>query len=242
MPAVGSPRYGTGHGGSFDLAAIQTFLTFLLDNMFVAFGESILQQIIGTPMGTNCASLLANFYLAIYELAFLERLAAVMLNAQEPQPKRDQVGKIMTGFVMTGRFIDDLLSINNPNIPYLLYTKQPLFYPDVTGIYPDTLVLSLAHSGSSIPYMDITIAAEPGGRRRLTTQLYDKRKHPPLSGVFIIKYHTSHQASLRLPSTALSPANFTGCTELYRCVATLLTAWLISFTLWSTKVTTAQSC
>ena len=99
----------------------------------------------------------------------------------------------MTGFVMTGRFIDDLLSINNPYMPYLLYTKQSLFYPDVTGICSDTLVLSLAHSGSSIPYMDITIAAEFGGRRRLTTQLYDKHKHPPLSDVFIIKY--SHISS-----------------------------------------------
>ena len=48
-------------GGSYilDLAAIQTFLSFLLDNMFVASGESMLRQIIGIPMGTNCASLLA---------------------------------------------------------------------------------------------------------------------------------------------------------------------------------------
>ena len=58
------------------------------------------------------------------------------------------------------------------------------------------LQLALAHSGTSIPYMDITITTEPGGRRRITTQLYDKRKHPPLSGVFIIKYpHMSSKIS-----------------------------------------------
>ena len=191
MPAPNAPRHGTGSAGSFfifDLATVQTFLYFLLDNMFVAFGETLLQQIIGTPMGTNCASLLANFFLAMYELAFLERLAAVMLDVQAPQPKRDQVGKIMDGFFMSGRFIHDFLSINNPYLKHLLYTSQSLFYPDITGIYPDTLELALAHTGTSIPYMDIRITPEPGGRRRITTQLYDKRKHPPLSEVFIIKF------------------------------------------------------
>ena len=147
-------------------------------------------------MGTNCASLLANFFLAMYELAFLERLAAVMLDVQAPQPKRDQVGKIMNGFLMSGRFIDDFLSINNPYLKHLLYTSQSLFYPDVTGIYPDTLELALAHTGTSIPYMDIRLIPAPGGRRRITTQLYDKRKHPPLSQVFIIKYpHMSSKIS-----------------------------------------------
>ena len=96
-----------------------------------------------------------------------------MSDAQGPQPKRDQVGKIMTSFLMAEWLIDDLLSNNNPYMPYLLYTKQSLFYPDVTGIYLDTLALSLAHPGSSMPYMDITIGAEPSDRRRLTTQLYD---------------------------------------------------------------------
>lgn len=115
----------------------------------------------------------------MYELAFLERLAAVILDVQAPPAKRDQVGKIMKGFVMSGRFTDDLLSINNPYLKHLLYTSQSLFYPDVIGIYPDALQLDLAHSGTSIPYINITITAEPGGRRRITTQLYDKRKQPP---------------------------------------------------------------
>ena len=95
----------------------------------------------------------------MYELAFAERLAAIMLNVQAPQPKRDQIGKIMNGFLMSGRLIDDFLSINNPYLKHLLYTSQSLFYPDVTDIYLDTLELALAHSGTSIPYMDTTIAA-----------------------------------------------------------------------------------
>ena len=90
----------------------------------------------------------------------------------------DQVGKIMNGFLVSGRFIGDFLSINNPYLKHLLYTSQSLFYPDITGIYPDTLELALAHTGTSIPYTDINITSEPGGKRRITTQLYDKRMHP----------------------------------------------------------------
>ena len=191
MPAPSAPRHGTGSAGYFfifDLATVQTFLHFLLDNMFVAFGDTLLQQMIGTPMGTNCPSLLANFFLAMYELAFvdLERLAAVMLDVQAPQPKRDQVGKIMNGFLMSGRFIDDFLSINNllnPYLKHLLYTSQSLFYPDVTGIYPDTLELALAHTGTSIPYMDIKIISEPGGSAASLHSCMTSASTPPLRGL-----------------------------------------------------------
>jgi len=88
---------------------------------------------------------------------------------------------------MTGRYIDDLLSINHPYLKFLLYTSQTLFYSDLHGIYPDTLLLSCAHSGTSVPYMDICIRPSGHGSR-LTTVLYDKRQHEPLSSLFIIKY------------------------------------------------------
>jgi hypothetical protein len=38
-------------------------LEFLIDNIFVDIGEHIVQQIIGIPLGTNCATLLADLYL-----------------------------------------------------------------------------------------------------------------------------------------------------------------------------------
>ena len=216
IPTDDAHRRGTGHGGEyfiFDLDTIDTFISHLLDNMYVTFGDNLLRQIIGTPMGTNCASLLANFYLAMYELAFLENLACIILNPATPEPKRSQVRNIMSGFLMTGRFIDDLLTINNPYIGYLLYTSQTLFYPDVKGIYPDTLLLSLAHTGMSIPYMDITIGPEAGSKPRLTTVPYDKRLHPPMSSVFIIKYpHMSSNIS-RTAKYKLSPANSTDFAE-----------------------------
>ena len=88
---------------------------------------------------------------------------------------------------MTGRYIDDLLSINNLYLKFLLYTNQTLFYHDLHGIYPDTLLLKFAHSGTEVPFRDISI--RPSGQgTRLTTVLYNKRRHEPLSSLFIIKY------------------------------------------------------
>ena len=42
-------------------------LEFLLDNIFVRFGNTIYRQIIGIPMGTNCAPLIADLFLYCYE-------------------------------------------------------------------------------------------------------------------------------------------------------------------------------
>ena len=117
MPATDVERYGTGYAGKFyiyDLATIHEFLRHLLDNMYVQFGDALLQQVIGTPMGANCASLLANFHLAMYELAFLENLAGIIRNESNTLTKRTQVEHIISSFLMTGRYIDDLLSINIP--------------------------------------------------------------------------------------------------------------------------------
>ena len=47
-------------------------LDFLIDNIFVLFGERVLQQTIGIPMGTNCALLLADLFLHAYEADFLQ--------------------------------------------------------------------------------------------------------------------------------------------------------------------------
>ena len=49
-------------------------LDFLIDNIFVLFGEWVLQQTIGIPMGTNRALLLADLFLHVYEADFLQEL------------------------------------------------------------------------------------------------------------------------------------------------------------------------
>jgi hypothetical protein len=36
-------------------------LGFLVDNIYVVFGDQVFQQSVGIPMGTNCAPLLADY-------------------------------------------------------------------------------------------------------------------------------------------------------------------------------------
>ena len=49
-------------------------LEFLLDNIFVVFGGKVFQQIVGIPIGTNCAPLLADIFLYSYEAEFIQYL------------------------------------------------------------------------------------------------------------------------------------------------------------------------
>ena len=42
---------------------IINMINFLIDNIYVEFGDQIYQQTIGIPMGTNCAPLLADLFL-----------------------------------------------------------------------------------------------------------------------------------------------------------------------------------
>ena len=45
-------------------------IEFLIDNIFVQFGGRLFPQVIGIPMGTNCAPLLADLFLHSYENEF----------------------------------------------------------------------------------------------------------------------------------------------------------------------------
>jgi hypothetical protein len=40
-----------------------SMLEFLIDNIFVSFGGALFLQVVGIPMGTNCAPLLADLFL-----------------------------------------------------------------------------------------------------------------------------------------------------------------------------------
>jgi hypothetical protein len=46
-------------------------LSFLLDNIYVRFDNTLFKQIIGIPMGTNCASQVADLFLNCYERDFV---------------------------------------------------------------------------------------------------------------------------------------------------------------------------
>ena len=50
-------------------------LTFLLDNIYIRFGTKLFRQIVGIPMGTNCAPLVADLFLFCYERDFMMSLS-----------------------------------------------------------------------------------------------------------------------------------------------------------------------
>ena len=45
-----------------------------MENIYVQFDGMIYQQIVGIPMGTNCASLIADLFLYCYERDFISNL------------------------------------------------------------------------------------------------------------------------------------------------------------------------
>ena len=50
-------------------------LTFLLDNIYIRFGSKLYRQIVGIPMGTNCAPFVVDFFLFFYERDFVLSLS-----------------------------------------------------------------------------------------------------------------------------------------------------------------------
>ena len=47
-------------------------IEFLVDSIYVRFGGQLFRQMVGIPMGTNCAPLLADLFLYSYESKFLD--------------------------------------------------------------------------------------------------------------------------------------------------------------------------
>ena len=52
---------------SLDCKKFVRLLNWLIDNIFVTFGDKLFRQQIGIPMGTDCAPFLANLFLYSYE-------------------------------------------------------------------------------------------------------------------------------------------------------------------------------
>jgi hypothetical protein len=88
---------------------------FLVDNIYVhvVFGDQVLQQSAGIPMGTNCAPLLGDLFLYSYEAEFVQKLL------------HDNNKKLAS---------NDVLSINNHNF----YNYVHLIYPDELEIKDTT--------------------------------------------------------------------------------------------------------
>ena len=48
-------------------------LNFFIDGIYVEFGDHVYQQTVGSPIGTNCAPLVADLFLYSYEADFVQK-------------------------------------------------------------------------------------------------------------------------------------------------------------------------
>ena len=126
-----------------------SMLEFLIDNIFVSFGGTLFQQVVGIPMGTNCAPLLADLLLYSYESEFLQKLV------------KDKKIHEARAFNFTYRYIDDVLSINNSRFAEFL----PLIYP------PELEVKETTDTASFASFLDIYLEFDDSGQ--LSIKIYD---------------------------------------------------------------------
>ena len=124
-------------------------LTFLLDNIYIRFGSKLYRQIVGIPMGTNCAPLVADLFLFCYERDFMLFLS------------EDNQSGVIEAFNSTSRYLDDLLNIDNNFFDSMVYR-----------IYPPKLQLNKANvSDAEASFLDLHLSISDGFK----TKIYDKR-------------------------------------------------------------------
>ena len=107
--------------------------------------------IVGIPVGTNCAPLLADLFLYSYENEFLDKLIK--------EHKRKLARKLNLSY----RYIDDLISFS---------TKK--FKEFISDIYPKELTISETTESTSVAsYLDLLSTRDKSNN--ITTKLFDKR-------------------------------------------------------------------
>jgi len=123
----------------------------LVDNTYVTIGNTVFQQIIGIPMGTDCAPYLANLFLFAYEFDFLNSTL------------KQKDFTTLYEFNKCYRYIDDLLAINNDGT-----------LEDFKGrIYPPELKLTCEDKNNQeVNYLDLHLEIKHAS---IQYKLYDKR-------------------------------------------------------------------
>ena len=125
-------------------------LNYLLDNIFIRFGSKLYRQIVGIPIGTNCAPLVADLFLFCYERDFMLSLSD------------NNQADIIEAFNSTSRYLDDLLNIDNP------YFEQM-----VGQIYPTDLQINKTNSSDTeAPFFDLNLSMTNG---IVSSKIYVKR-------------------------------------------------------------------
>jgi hypothetical protein len=134
-----------------DLETLIKMINWLIDNTYVSIGDKVFRQVIGIPMGTDCAPFLANLFLFSFEFQWMyEKL------------KKKQF-YLLQKFKYCCRYIDDLFAINNYK---LLKTLQHKIYP------PELEITTDDKNDQQVHYLDLDILI---ANARFSYCIYDKR-------------------------------------------------------------------
>ena len=133
---------------------------------------------VGVPMGTNCAPVLADLFLYSCENEFLDKLIK--------EGKR----KLARKFNLSYRYIDDLISFNNKR-----------FNEFISDTYTKELTISETTESTSVAsYLDLLFIRD--NSNNITTKLYDKRD---TFGFHIVNFpfiSSVHLSSFTMPVVA----------------------------------------
>jgi hypothetical protein len=151
-------------------ALLTEWLSYLVDNTFISFASAIRRQAISLPMGTNCAVYVANLFLFTYELAFIESLLHDFTEINKQK---------LSALLRTGRFVDDLLSLNNSEFEALLLVIYP----------PAMLTVTQADAGPSVDFLDMHIFQDTTTPSKpFVTSLYDKRRENKFRPLHLVRF------------------------------------------------------
>ena len=108
------------------------------------------RQVVGNPMGTNCAPPVADLFLFCYERDFMMSLSG------------DKQADIFDVFNTASRYLDDILNINNVYFDIM-----------VSLIYPSELQLNQTNtSDTKVAFLDLHLSIS---NDIVSTKIYDKR-------------------------------------------------------------------
>ena len=121
---------------------------FCWTTFFIRFGTNLFRQVVGIPMGTNCASLVADLFLFCYERDFMMSLSD------------DKQADVIDAFITTSRYLDNILNIYNVYFDNM-----------VSQIYPSELQLNKANtSDTEAAFLDLHLSIS---NDIVSTKIYD---------------------------------------------------------------------
>ena len=110
---------------------VKMYVTFCWTTFFIPFGTKLYRQVVGIPMGTNCAPLVADFFLFCYMMSLSD----------------DKQADSIEAFNNTSRYLDDSLNINNVYFDNMV-SQIP--------VYPSELPLNKANtSDTEAAFLDL---------------------------------------------------------------------------------------